>query len=204
MHRPLTALVSGAVGYGIGSIPVGVLVSHVARGFDVRDQGSGSMGSTNVLRTIGPGAAAATAALDVAKGTAAVVLVRRLGGDATGQAAAGLAAVAGHSWPVFAHFRGGRGVATAWGALVPISAEASLYALAGFGFGLASTQIVSVASLAAAASAAGGALATRARTGNAKPLVYALPASALVIFRHSANIGRLLRHEEPRMSLRRV
>jgi len=191
------------MGYAIGSIPVGVLIGRAVRGLDVRDQGSGSMGSTNVLRILGPGAATATAVLDVAKGTLTVLVVRRLGAGGAGQAAAGVASVVGHSWPLFARFRGGKGVATAWGALVPISGEASLYALAGFVAGLGSTRVVSVASLSAAVSAMVGSVVASARARRVIPMAYALPASALVAFRHSANVGRLVRGEEPKMSLRR-
>lgn len=193
-----------ALGYAVGSIPIGVLMGRAVRGLDVRDHGSGSMGSTNVLRAIGPGAAAATAVLDVAKGTAAVLLARRLGAGTTGQAAAGLATVVGHSWPVFARFRGGKGVATAWGALVPLSGGTALFALGGFVAGFGGTRIVSVASLAAAGSAAAGSAFSSLRSGDPLPAIYALPASILVVVRHSANIRRIACGDEPKVSLRRA
>ncbi len=120
-----------AAGYVIGSIPFGLLLGRATRGLDVRETGSGSMGSTNVLRVAGPAAAGATFALDVGKGTAAVMCARAMGAGSGGQVAAGLAAMVGHSWPVFAGFRGGKSVATAFGALLAISPEVSAYAVAG-------------------------------------------------------------------------
>lgn len=198
------ALTACAAAYCIGSIPVGVLVGRALRGLDVRELGSGSMGSTNVMRIVGPGAGAVTAVLDVAKGTLSVTLARRLGAGGAGQACAGFAAVAGHCWPAFARFRGGKGVATAWGGLVPLSGEASAYAFAGFAGGFGLSRVVSVASLSAAASSVvGGAIAT-CRTRSAVPLGYTLFAGGLVAVRHADNIRRLGRGEEPRASLRRA
>ena len=131
MRARLADICGCAAGYLIGSIPVGVVVGRAARGLDVRDYGSGSMGTTNVLRLVGPTAATATFGLDVAKGSLAVAVARRLGANRSAQAAAGLAAVVGHSWPLFARFRGGKGVATAFGALLPLSTQASAFAVVG-------------------------------------------------------------------------
>ena len=192
-----------AAGYVIGSIPVGVLLGWALRGQDIRDHGSHSMGTTNVLRQLGPAAAAATFALDVGKGSAAVALARGLRADGVGQAAAGLAAMVGHSWPAFARFRGGKGVATGFGVLLMVSPEASAYAVAGGLAALGVTRIVSVGSLTACAATLLGAGMEESRTGNRIPLVFAGLATALVAARHSANIRRLLRGEEPRVSLRR-
>jgi acyl phosphate:glycerol-3-phosphate acyltransferase len=192
-----------AAGYAIGSIPFGLLLGRATRGLDVREVGSGSMGSTNVLRVAGPVAAGATFALDVGKGTAAVLCARALGAGTTGQIGAGLGAMVGHSWPVFANFRGGKSVATAFGVLLAISPEVSAYAVAGGLSALAATRIVSVGSLAAAGSATVGAGISAARGGSRGPLVFAGLASALVAIRHSDNLRRLARGLEPRVSLPR-
>ncbi|MBV9101017.1 MAG: glycerol-3-phosphate 1-O-acyltransferase PlsY [Candidatus Dormibacteraeota bacterium] len=192
-----------AGGYLIGSIPVGVLLGRALRGLDVREHGSGSMGTTNVLRLVGPAAAATTFALDVGKGSAAVLLARRLGADRGGQGAAGLAAVVGHSWPALARFRGGKGVATAFGALLFVSADASAFAVAGGLSALALTRIMSVGSLSAAASAVLGAGVEEARTGDRAPLAFAGLAAGLIALRHAGNIRRLLRGAEPQVTLRR-
>lgn len=204
MRGRLADVVGCAAGYLIGSIPIGVLMGRALRGLDVRDHGSGSMGTTNVLRLVGPSAAAATFGLDVAKGTTAVVVARRLGANRSAQAAAGLAAVVGHSWPVFARFRGGKGVATAFGALLPVSSEASAFAVAGGLSALAASRIMSVGSLGAAASAVIGASVEGTRTGRRVPLAYASLATAIIAVRHADNLKRLIRGQEPRVSFGRM
>ena len=198
LSRGLTAVVAG---YLIGSIPFGLLLGRVRRGLDVREAGSGSMGTTNVLRVVGPGAAAATFALDVGKGAVAVRCARALGNGATGEVAAGLAAMVGHSWPVLAGFRGGKSVATAFGGLLELSPEASAWAVTGGVGALAATRTVSVASLAAAASGTIGSGVIAARGGRIPPLVFTGLASALIAVRHSENVRRLLAGREPRVTL---
>jgi glycerol-3-phosphate acyltransferase PlsY len=200
--RPADIAGVGA-GYLIGSIPIGVMLGRALRGLDVREHGSHSMGTTNVLRLVGPSAAALTFGLDVAKGSAAVAVARRLGADRNGEVAAGLAAVVGHSWPVLARFRGGKGVATAFGGLLMISPTASVVAVAGGLTALAVSRIVSVGSLSAAAAAVAGAGVERIRTGDRSPLAFAGVAAALIFIRHAPNLKRLLRGQEPRVSLRR-
>ena len=192
-----------AAGYVVGSIPFGLLLGRAARGLDVREVGSGSMGSTNVLRAAGPAAAGATFALDVGKGTTAVLCARAMGAGPAGQVGAGLAAMVGHSWPVFAGFRGGKSVATAFGALLAISPEASACAVVGGISALASTRIVSVGSLVAAGSATVGAGVSAARGGPRGPLVFAGLATALIAIRHTDNLRRLARGLEPRVGLPR-
>lgn len=198
------AAVAAAAGYLIGSIPFGLLLGRAARGLDVRDLGSGSIGTTNVLRAVGPGAAAATFALDVAKGAAAVRCARALDAGPAGEVTAGIAAMVGHSWPVFAGFRGGKSVATAFGVLLEVSPEASGCALVGGLTALTATRTMSVASLVAAGSATVGAGVATARGGDVAPLVFTGLASALIVVRHSANVRRLLRGLEPRISLPRT
>jgi len=199
MNRKAADIAGLAAGYAIGSIPVGVLISRARGGLDVRDHGSGSMGTTNVLRIIGPGAAALTFGLDVAKGAAAVRLARGLGASEAGEAAAGLAAAAGHSWPALARFRGGKAVATAYGGLLMVSPTASAFATVIGLTALGATRTVSVGSLAAAGGATAGALYECARTGRRVPVVFAGLATALVVWRHIPNLRRITRGEEPRM-----
>jgi glycerol-3-phosphate acyltransferase PlsY len=192
-----------AAGYLVGSIPFGLLLGRLRRGLDVREVGSGSMGTTNVLRAIGPGAAAATFALDVAKGAAAVRVARSLDAGSAGEVAAGLAAMAGHSWPVFAGFRGGKSVATAFGVVLELSPEAAVWALAGGLSTLAVSRTVSVASMASAMSATVGAGIVAARGGRVAPLVFTALASTLIVVRHGDNVRRLLRGLEPRLGASR-
>lgn len=203
MSDPVTDATAAAAGYAVGSIPVGLVLGRVTRGLDVRDIGSGSTGTTNVLRAIGPGAAAATFALDVAKGAVAVSCARALGSGRNGEVGAALAAMVGHSWPVFAGFRGGKSVATAFGGLLMLSPEVSAWAVAGGVSALAATRTVSVGSLAAAGVGTIGAGLAALRGGSATPLVFTGLATALIVVRHSDNVRRLARGLEPRVSLGR-
>src|SRR5580700_2817206 len=196
------AAASCAAGYLIGSVPFGLIVGKAVGGLDVRDFGSGNMGTANVLRTVGARAGAITFALDVGKGAAAIGLARAWGADPATQAAAGLAACVGHSWPVFARFRGGKAVATAFGALVLVSPEAAAWATVGGLGALAMSHTMSVGSLTATGTATLGAGLESSRRHDAVPFVFTALASTLVIVRHSANIRRIARGEEPQLSTR--
>jgi glycerol-3-phosphate acyltransferase PlsY len=202
MAGKAAAAASCTAGYLIGSVPFGLIVGKTVGGLDVRDFGSGNMGTANVLRTVGARAGALTFALDVAKGAAAIGLARRWGADPTAQAAAGLAACVGHSWPVFARFRGGKAVATAFGGLLMVSPEAAAWATVGGLGALALSRTMSVGSLTAAGTATLGAGLESSRRHDAVPFVFTALASTLVIVRHAANIRRIARGEEPQLSTR--
>jgi glycerol-3-phosphate acyltransferase PlsY len=196
MKRAIGLVASAALGYAIGSVPSGVLVGRLARGIDVRDYGSHAMGMANVLRTAGRGPAAVTLALDIGKGALAARGGEAIGGRAGG-AAAGLAAVVGHSWPVFAGFRGGKSSATLFGAagvLTPPVAGVSLLAGA---TALAITRKTSVLSLSGSAAGGLAALVLGLRRRDLPGLALALPGVAVVIFRHRENIDRLIHGVEP-------
>ncbi len=192
-----------ALGYCLGSVPVGLWMGRFRRGLDVREHGSGSTGSTNMLRIVGPGAAAATFALDVGKGAAAVALARSFGATEAGQVGAGLAAMVGHSWPALANFRGGKSVATAFGGLLVLSPGAGPWAVAGGISALATTRTVSIGSLTATTVATAATAVEAVRGGNAGPFVFMGVAAALIVVRHQENLVRLSRGEEPRLSLSR-
>jgi len=196
-------LAGSAAGYALGSLPVGLWLGRRIRHIDVRTFGSGSIGTTNVLRTIGPAAALTTFVLDVAKGSAAVAVARGLGADQAGQAAAGFTAVVGHSWPAFAAFRGGKSVATAFGGLLLMSPVGAACAVASGIPALLATRIVSVGSLSAAAGATVGSGVQWALGGSPAGFAYTAGAASLVFYRHRANLGRLARGEEPQVTLRR-
>lgn len=131
----LAYLATVAIPYLIGAIPVGLVLGKLLRGIDIREFGSGKTGATNVLRALGWGPAVATLLGDAAKGTLGVLIGRLLlgqfGVDAGhyGEVIGGLAAVAGHNWPVYTGWRGGRGVATTLGVAVPLSPLTCLIAL---------------------------------------------------------------------------
>ena len=181
------------VGYLLGSIPFGLLLARFGGKGDLRDIGSGNIGATNVLRTGSKGLAAATLLLDAAKGAIAVIVAQRLWPDAVNFAAAG--AMIGHLYPVWLRFKGGKGVATFLGVLVPLLPVAALvYAIVWIGL-LAVLRISSVAGMAAAASAPVTAAVVNEQSLFPMLLGFAL----LVIWKHRENIGRLARGEEPRV-----
>ena len=188
-----STLLALAVGYLLGSIPFGFLLTRLAGKGDIRDIGSGNIGATNVLRTGSKGLAAATLVLDAVKGAAVVLIVQRLWPDAVSVAAAG--ALIGHLYPVWLRFKGGKGVATMLGILVPLFWQAAVvYAALWVGL-LLVLRISSVAGMAAAASAP----VTAAVFGEQAIFPMLLGFSLLVIWKHRENIRRLSRGEEPRV-----
>lgn len=195
-----TDAVAFAVGYACGSVPVGLWLGRAVRGLDVREHGSGSTGATNVLRIAGPAAAASTFALDVAKGAAAVRAAQALGAGGSGQVAAGLGAVVGHSWPALARFRGGKSVATAFGGLLVLAPELAPPTVIAGVSALAVTRTVSVGSLTATLWAAATAVTRRHPSAAA---AYTVGAAALIVHRHRANLRRLAEGHEPRLGRRR-
>jgi len=191
-------------GYLIGSLPVGLWLGKLQGGVDVREYGSGATGATNVLRTLGPKAAAVTLSMDVAKGSVAVLAARAISNDAATSAAAGVAAVAGHSWPAWAGFRGGKGAATAFGALAAVSPQAAACAGAVGVTTVAITKRASVGSLnaAAAAVACSAVLAVRRKTW--VPLAFSALVTAIIVGRHQDNIRRILAGTEPELGEKAV
>lgn len=193
--------------YLVGSISSGYLVGRVYRNVDLRRVGSGSTGATNTFRTLGTGAGLLVAFFDIAKGAAAVWLARLFvpaGSELQplAEAAAAVAAVIGHCWPFLLEGRGGRGVATAFGAFLFIATPAWLAAVLAFVLALAATRIVSVGSLASVAGAVLGylALSVAGLVGfHAETLAFILVAGAIIVWRHRPNIERLMRGSEPRV-----
>ena len=196
------------LGYLIGAIPFGVIVGRLTRDIDVREYGSGSMGMTNVSRTVGARAGASVLIADVAKGVAAVALAWLIfdSSSATfawGQVAGGCAAVIGHNWPVYIGFRGGRGVTTGFGALLVISWPVGLISLAIFLTVVSLFRYVSLGSVLAALTMLVVVIPFVAL--DVEPfasLVYALIIAPVVIFRHRGNIQRLLTGTESKISRR--
>ncbi len=186
-----------AGGYLAGSIPFGILVARAFGLEDIRKIGSGNIGATNVLRTGNKAAAGLTLALDLFKGLAAALLGAEWGPLAS--AAAGAGAAIGHCLPVWLAFRGGKGVATSFGALLVWNWEAALIALAVWAIAFAALRIVSIASLIGCLVAP----VALAALNEWDFVPAAAVASLIVIIRHKDNIGRLLRGEEKPLRIRR-
>ncbi len=192
-------LLSILVGYLLGSIPFGILLTRLSGAGDLRSIGSGNIGATNVLRTGRKGLAALTLILDGAKGAAAVIAVRALfpGNEALAPLAA-LAALLGHLYPVWLRFRGGKGVATFFGIMAAIHWPSSLvYALVWLAL-LALTRYSSVAGMSAALAAPVAA----AAFGRFDLAIFYLGIGLLVSWKHRDNLERLLAGTESRVGRR--
>ena len=189
-----------AASYLLGSIPFGLLLGRFVAGVDVRQEGSGNIGATNVARTAGRRLGVLTLVLDAAKGAIPVGIAAWALGvppDASWPAAAGLAAFLGHVFPVWLRFRGGKGVATALGAFLALTPWLTLGAALVFGAVFAVIKVVSVSSLAATAALAGSAALVH---GKGAPVTQAaLFVLLVIVVRHQSNIRRMLRGVESRL-----
>jgi glycerol-3-phosphate acyltransferase PlsY len=191
-----------AAAYVVGAVPIGFLVARAFGVGDIRRHGSGNIGATNVLRTLGRLPAIITLLGDIAKGYAAVALAARLGaGDPAVTAVGAVAAVVGNCWSVFLGFRGGKGVATGLGALLRLSPLATLAAVPVFLVVATTTRFVSLASLLSAAWVPLGAWALG---GPRASVIGAFVVAAIVIVRHRDNIARLRAGTERRLGERRT
>ena len=199
------------IGYLLGSIPFGLLISRLTVKTDIREVGSGKTGGTNVIRVAGKKAGALVIILDLSKGLLAVVIaglifsgdylaVNELGllwMSRSARILAALAAIAGHSWPIFAKFRGGRGVATFFGGLIALCPPAALFGIEVLIIGAGLTRYMSLGSIAGAVGAY--AILVPLTIINGFPieyLIYALVGAIFIIVMHRDNISRLLASKE--------
>jgi glycerol-3-phosphate acyltransferase PlsY len=201
----LSIAIAALLGYALGSIATGAMVSR-RLGTDPRRSGSGSTGGTNVARIHGWKAGVVVIIADAAKGWVAVWLVSWLGPDPAGigndglRVTAGLAAIVGHIWPVFARFRGGKGVATSAGVLLALAPAACLIGIGVFALSLAATRIVSLSSMVAELTVPLALAAlrwTNPSSVSAMLIGYAAVAAALILFAHRDNLARLRAGTEP-------
>jgi glycerol-3-phosphate acyltransferase PlsY len=199
----LQLLIGIVAAYLIGSFPTGVIVGRLFFKKDPRDGGSGASGATNMFRQFGAAAGIAVSLVDVAKGSLAVIVCAALGlaafpdGLLPLKMAGSLASVLGHVYPIWAGFRGGKGVATGGGAILAIAPGATLWAALGFLLVLGSTGIVSASSITAAlVLPVAVALGAAGRPASPWMLGFAVLLAVFVVFTHRANIGRILKREE--------
>ena len=184
-----------ALSYLLGSVPTGYILGWLS-GIDVRTLGSGNVGATNVARVVGRGQGLLTLTADAAKGWLPIFAAQQLGVSLPMTLLAGAAAFLGHLYPVFLGFKGGKGVATAFGVFLALAPLATLCMIGVFAVSILACRIVSLSSLAAAVSA--------------PPILWLLGFSPMVIvlgvgiavmiiLRHRGNIGRVLAGTEPRL-----
>lgn len=189
--------------YFAGSIPTSYVVGKAIGGVDLRREGSGNLGATNVYRALGLRVAVPVALVDIGKGWVPAWVFPMLdGGAADGWAVAyGTAAILGHTFSCWMRFRGGKGVATAAGAFLALSPLAVLAAALVWVLVFAARGIVSLASIAAAVALPATVLVGNAAGGAGDPWVtgFAVLAGAFIVWAHRSNIGRLLRGEEGRI-----
>lgn len=186
------------VGYLIGSVPFGLLITRLAGAGDVRQIGSGNIGATNVLRTGRKGLALATLLADLLKGGLPVWIAYRFFGPDVAVVTA-LGTVLGHCFPVWLKFKGGKGVATAAGVILVLTPLAFLGVLIAFAASVAATRFVSLGSVVAAGLAPLFAYAL----GQIQAAELYVALALIVIVMHRENIGRLLRGEENKLSLKK-
>ena len=198
-HTPLMLSLLVLAAYLLGSIPNGLLIARL-KGVDLQKVGSGNIGATNVFRCVGKGWGIAAFVLDAVKGFVPAFFFPRLLESAPPWLglACGVAAVAGHNWPVWLKFKGGKGVSTSAGMLLGIAPAAVGVGFAVFALTVALTRFVSLGSILAAIAVPAAYLWMNGADNRllASALVVM---GALVIFKHRANVGRLLRGIEPRI-----
>ena len=190
----MTIIALAVMGYLLGSIPFGIILTRLFVAGDLRQIGSGNIGATNVLRTGNKPAAAATLILDAAKGGIAVLIARAMVGEDAAQVAA-LASFLGHLFPVWLGFKGGKGVATFLGILLALAWPIGLMACATWLVAAAVSRISSLSALAAAGLAPG----YLAFGGYSDMVLLALLLAILVWVRHAANIRRMRDGTEPKI-----
>ncbi|MGN1334717.1 MAG: glycerol-3-phosphate 1-O-acyltransferase PlsY [Anaerovoracaceae bacterium] len=189
-------IVSVVIAYFLGNISPSIILGKMA-GVDIKKEGSGNAGTTNALRVLGKKAALITLVIDIGKGVLAVAAGNLIGGAETGYLCA-IAVFCGHIWPCFYSFKGGKGVATAFGAILAVNWMLGLSALAVVAVGLALTQRMSVGSLL-------GAITFPLLCWFMEPgFIWIGSLMALIVLiKHGANIKRLIRGEEPKMSFKK-
>ncbi|MDY5771265.1 MAG: glycerol-3-phosphate 1-O-acyltransferase PlsY [Anaerovoracaceae bacterium] len=189
-------IISIIIAYLLGNISPSIILGKL-HGIDIKKEGSGNAGTTNALRVLGKKAALITLIIDIGKGVLAVVIGKLIGGEAVGYLCA-LAVFCGHIWPCFYRFKGGKGVATAFGAILAVNWILGLSALGIVAVGVALSQRMSVGSLLGSVTF---------------PLICWLLEpdfihigcimAVIVLIKHRANIGRLFRGEEPKMNFKK-
>ena len=210
MNESLSIFIVIVVAYAVGSTPFGLVVARLVAGIDIRSQGSGNIGATNVGRTLGAKWGIAVLVLDALKGLLpALLLPMFLQSSETNNAellgvVSGISTIVGHMFPFWLGFRGGKGVATSLGVVLILAPWGSLAGLCGFALCVFMTRIIALASMIGALAFGVCQMIILAPTPFASDhltlALFSLAIPALIIIRHRSNIGRLLRGEEKKFS----
>ena len=186
--------------YVLGSIPWGFLLAMGVRGVDIRQYGSGRTGTSNVLRSAGGKLAVLALGLDLSKGILAVLLAKIVADDPAVEVAAGLLALAGHNWPVFLKFKGGRGIATGLGGLLVMEPIAGAIAVASFLLVILPSRYLSLGSIASLFGAFLSSLAlVLLDRSTAVYLLYTGIGCSIILWQHRDNVQRLLKGTERKL-----
>ncbi len=209
----LGIVVVAVLSYLLGSVPFSIITGRLWKGIDIREYGSRNAGVTNVYRVVGALPAAVVLILDAAKGAAAVLLLTQISfapihmNPIDLKLLAGILAIVGHVFPIFANFKGGKGIATGLGALVSIIPVEVGLALALFVLIVAATRYVSLGSLCAASLVLVALLIEKYYLGREVPatlLIAIFLLTAFIFFNHRSNIKRLLRGNENRLGRHKI
>ncbi len=196
----LKTLLAIVIAYLLGSLSSGVILSRMMNGLDIRTQGSGNSGTTNMLRVLGPKMGLLTLICDMLKGILAAVIARSLTGTLFGGTLGAFFVVLGHNFPVFFGFKGGKGMATGFASLLVLFPFPMLLSLCTFILCVAVTRYVSVGSIASAASTFFYILFFSGQKLDIWTLLVVLVTCLMNIYRHKSNIVRLLEHRENKLS----
>lgn len=196
----MTTVLSLLIGYLLGSIASSIILGKLLAGIDVRQHGSGNAGATNTFRVLGPKIAAGVLLVDALKGVAAVLTAKALGVSDVIVVLTGIAVIAGHNWPVFFNFRGGKGIATTIGVMLSFAPEPTL--AAGI-IGLAVLFFTRYVSLAALVFTSLMPLSIYLNDLHVAYFWFALVVALMAIWRHRANIGRLLTGRESKIGAKK-
>lgn len=197
----LQLIICGVIGYLLGNFASGILVGRVFGQIDIRKTGSNNAGTTNVLRTLGWTPSLLTFVGDAIKGVVAVLIGKWIGGLYGGYVA-GICVVLGHNWPVFYGFKGGKGIATSFGAILTLHPLIALALIVCQIVVVAITRYMSVASICSALLFI--VLVCATQWGDWTQIIFSVILSALAIFSHRANIVRLMNHNENKLDFKKI
>ncbi len=198
----LKIILSIVIGYALGNISTGLIISKLGSGMDIRDAGSGNAGATNVLRTLGWMPSLLTFVGDALKGVLAALIGMWLCGQ-TGIICGGLASIIGHNWPAAFGFKGGKGISTSFGVILVLQPYDAPWLLLVMAIALYFTKTVSIGSICAAATYAIINI-FQTMLSNTPVFVFAVIVAAMAIFQHRANISRLIKHSENSLDFKKI